>query len=84
MASNDAPRLKSLAEDLIEKEGPTNSSGYIAGKRRLEEAIAQLIPNADRAGAWLHRLEEAGYVRFVNRVGYDDAASFWRITARPL
>ncbi len=84
MASNDAPRLQSLAEDLIEKEGPTNSAGYIAGKKRLEGAIAQLVPNAERAGAWLRRLEDAGYVRFINRVGYDDGASFWRITARPL
>ncbi|MEQ8272154.1 MAG: hypothetical protein RMA76_00955 [Deltaproteobacteria bacterium] len=78
------PRLDHLAEALIDKEGPTNSSGYIAGKQRLEQAIARLVPNADRAANWLKRLEDAGYVRFINRVGFDEGASFWRITARPL
>ena len=84
MTFQDPPQLDHLAEALIDKEGPTNSSGYIAGKRRLEQAIARLVPNADRAAAWLERLEKAGYVRFINRVGFDEGASFWRITARPL
>lgn len=83
--TNHNDNLTTIAKQLANEVGHSTPVGYIEGKRKLESALARILDGReDEAARTIRRMQDQGYLKFINRVGFDSNDPHWRIVPRPL
>lgn len=83
--ANAKDNLTNIAKQLADEVGHSTAVGYIEGKRKLENALAEILDGGeDEAARTIRKMQDRGYLKFINRVGFDSNDPHWRIVPRPL
>lgn len=76
---------RQITERLVAQVGTTMPGNYLDGKRALHRALDDILDDRpEEPAAMFQTLERGGYLRFVNRAGFDADAALWRVTPNPL